>query len=154
MSDPERQPLLTTNGESQPPSYDDQDPTKAQPTTSIHIVTDSSPSGDISPGPELSDLADGGVPKPSVKQKTSGWMVAWYVVLTVVCVGAVGVFVKGFIDADDVEVSGPIWIWCCGGCGRVRRGEGEGGWCGREAMALTDCWSYCLIWWWDGRMMR
>ncbi|EIM84854.1 mitochondrial carrier [Stereum hirsutum FP-91666 SS1] len=28
---------------------------------------------------------------------------AWYVVLGVVCVGAVGVFVKGFMDADDVE---------------------------------------------------
>lgn len=45
-----------------------------------------------------------------MKQKTSGWMMAWYVVLGVVCVGAVGVFVKGFMDADDVEVS---LSFCC-----------------------------------------
>lgn len=107
MSDPERQPLLGTD-ETQPPSYDDQDQTKAQPSTEIRIVTESG-SGDIEPGPEFQGLATEGLgapkPGPSVKQKTSGWMIAWYVVLTVVCVGGLAVFIKGFIDADDVEVS-------------------------------------------------
>ena len=51
------------------------------------------------PEEQLDDIDD--VP---LEKKTSLWTYGWYTVLTILVGVALGFFVKGFIDADDVEV--------------------------------------------------
>lgn len=41
-----------------------------------------------------------------VKQKRSWWSIAWYTLLTGLGIFFAVLFIKGFIEADDVEVSG------------------------------------------------
>lgn len=38
------------------------------------------------------------------KQTRSWWTVAWYTILTAICTFFLALFIKAFIDADDVEV--------------------------------------------------
>lgn len=40
---------------------------------------------------------------PPVK-KRKWWVTGWQAILTLLGIGAIGLFIKGFIDADDVEV--------------------------------------------------
>lgn len=39
-----------------------------------------------------------------VEEKRSWWTIFWYALFTIVGAVILGVFIKGFIDADDVEV--------------------------------------------------
>lgn len=45
---------------------------------------------------------------PDVQKKASWWTTAWYTVLGVLGVLFAVIFIKGFIDADDVEVSAAL----------------------------------------------
>lgn len=46
----------------------------------------------------------GEVPPPPTEKRT-WWTIGWYTVFTIFGVFVAAVFVKGFMDADDVEVS-------------------------------------------------
>lgn len=51
-----------------------------------------------------------------VQKKTSVWKVFWYLVLAVVVIFLLAVFIKGFIDADDVEVRTPLSLYAPHSC--------------------------------------
>ncbi len=44
------------------------------------------------------------------EKKRSWWTIGWYAAFTILGVVLLALFIKGFIEADDVEVS----IWCLG----------------------------------------
>lgn len=50
---------------------------------------------------------EAGEPEASAppEKKRSWWTIGWYAVFTVVGVVLLALFIKGFIEADDVEVS-------------------------------------------------
>jgi hypothetical protein len=67
--------------------------------------------GAPAPGPERDTHADGdeelptdAAPSAPVARKLSLWVVLLYTVLTLAIIAGVAVIIKGFIDADDVEV--------------------------------------------------
>ncbi|CCL98875.1 uncharacterized protein FIBRA_00882 [Fibroporia radiculosa] len=39
-----------------------------------------------------------------VEKKTNWWTIGWYAVIAALCATTLGLFIKGFIDADDVDV--------------------------------------------------
>ena len=53
----------------------------------------------------LLDRVEAGESSPPPEKKRTWWTIGWYAVWTVLGVFVAAVFVKGFIDADDIEVS-------------------------------------------------
>lgn len=55
----------------------------------------------------VGEASDSGssTPTPSPKQKRSWWSIGWYTVLTLAGAFLLAIFIKGFIDSDDVDVS-------------------------------------------------
>jgi hypothetical protein len=85
--DPERQPLL-------PPQRQDVDNTQT-----AENVTATVPSDDL---PTNGDAA-----KPDIERKTDLWTVLWYIIWISAGILILVFFIKGFIDAGDVDVSLP-----------------------------------------------
>ena len=87
LDDAERQPLLSPQQQS---------------------VDDSQNSGNVAatvtPDDPPSD-ANLNVTKPDLEVKTYLWTVLWYIILVVAGVVILVFFIKGFIDAGDVDVS-------------------------------------------------
>ncbi|TFY73588.1 hypothetical protein EWM64_g10424, partial [Hericium alpestre] len=88
-ADQEREPLLASQ---KPPSYHE-----TLATGELATVVDVIPvtHEDASPA--------GGADQPLPEKKLSAWVVFWYIVLISLCTVAVGFFVKGFMDSDDVD---------------------------------------------------
>ena len=61
--------------------------------------------GSIDERAPLLDRAEAGESSPPPEKKRTWWTIGWYAVWTVLGVFVAAVFVKGFIDADDIEVS-------------------------------------------------
>ena len=61
--------------------------------------------GSIDERAPLLDRAEAGELSPPPEKKRTWWTIGWYAVWTVLGVFVAAVFVKGFIDADDIEVS-------------------------------------------------
>ncbi|TFK94462.1 hypothetical protein K466DRAFT_324632 [Polyporus arcularius HHB13444] len=53
----------------------------------------------------LLDRAEAGESSPPPEKQRTWWTIGWYAVFTVLGVLATAVFIKGFIDSDDVDVS-------------------------------------------------
>ncbi len=69
----------------------------------------------------LLDRAEAGEssPPPEIQKQRTWWTIGWYAVFTVLGVLATAVFIKGFIDSDDVDVSILyVFIWINGTRGR------------------------------------
>ncbi len=85
IDDPERQPLLS-------PQQLNVDNPEA--------------SGSVAATDPTDDLAtDADVLRPEVERKTYPWTVLWYTILVVAGTLILVLFIKGFIDAGDVDVS-------------------------------------------------
>ncbi|KZT38377.1 mitochondrial carrier [Sistotremastrum suecicum HHB10207 ss-3] len=83
----EREPLLKVATPSErPPSYNSQD-------TLIAV--------DQAPGSSTPVVAE--EPLATVEKKRSWWSIFWYTLLTAAGIFILVIFIKGFIDADDVE---------------------------------------------------
>ena len=50
-------------------------------------------------------------PKVVPERKRNWWLIGWYTFLTVAGVFLLALFIKGFIDADDVDVSSFLLPW-------------------------------------------
>ena len=58
------------------------------------------------------EQAEAGEVPPPPKEKRTWWTIGWYTVFAILGVFVAAVFVKGFIDADDVDVSLNITLSC------------------------------------------
>ena len=61
---------------------------------------------------------------PSPEKKRTWWQFGWTVVWSALAIFVAVVFVKGFIDADDVEVCTSFILLCL--------------WCGKLSVFMTD----------------
>jgi len=87
LDNAERQPLLSP----QQRSVDDSQ-------TIEYVTATVTPDSDDSP-------TDANVTKPDLEVKTYLWTLLWYFILVVAGIFVLVFFIKGFIDAGDVDVS-------------------------------------------------
>jgi hypothetical protein len=88
LDDAERQPLLSPQQQS------------VDNSQAIEYVTTTVTPDDL---PVPTD--DANVPKPDLEVKTYLWTVLWYITLMAAGILILVFFIKGFIDAGDVDVS-------------------------------------------------
>ena len=80
--------------------------------------------GSIDERAPLLDRVEAGESSPPPEKKRTWWTIGWYAVWTVLGVFVAAIFVKGFIDADDIEVS--IYCLILGASGLVQRRRRNG----------------------------
>ena len=71
------------------------------------------------------EVEEGAVPPtPVPEKKRTWWQIMWNIVLALLAIFVAVVFIKGFIDADDIEVS--IYCLILGASGLVQRRRRNG----------------------------
>lgn len=68
-------------------------------------MADNGPVDERTPLLDREVQAEAGEVPPPPNEKPTWWTIGWYTVFTIFGVFVAVVFVKGFMDADDVEVS-------------------------------------------------